>query len=103
VQYAQAGISELWLVDAQGSEVHFEVRLLVKGVYQQVESSAEGGVLSTLLKALCRVTLQPAPHEGGLALHAGSPVSLIATESRLGTSTRGIGQVPQYLAQVPEE
>jgi Uma2 family endonuclease len=66
LQYAQAGIPELWLLDARGSEVRFEVRLLVTGIYQRVEPDAEGWTASALLKARCRVTRQPAPHDGWL-------------------------------------
>lgn len=66
VQYAQAGIPELWLLDARGSEVRFEARILVDGSYQRVEPDAEGWTASTLLKADCRVTRQPAPHDGWL-------------------------------------
>jgi Uma2 family endonuclease len=65
-QYARAGIPELWLLDARGSEVRFEIRHLVKGTYQRVEPCAEGWVFSTLLQVPCRVTRQPAPHEGWL-------------------------------------
>ena len=66
IQYAQAGISELWLLDARGSEVRFEAWLLADGAYQRVEPDAEGWTASALLKADCRVTRQPAPHDGWL-------------------------------------
>jgi Uma2 family endonuclease len=65
-QYARVGIPELWLLDARGSEVRFEARLLRQGTYQRVEPDAEGWTLSALLKSRCRVTRQPAPHNGWL-------------------------------------
>ena len=65
-QYAQAGIPELWLLDARGSDMRFEARRLMQGTYQRVEPDAEGWTASALLKADCRVTRQPAPHDGWL-------------------------------------
>jgi Uma2 family endonuclease len=65
-QYARAGVPELWLLDARGSEVRFEIRHLESGTYHRIEADGGGWQRSALLQAPCRVTRQPAPHNGWL-------------------------------------
>lgn len=40
--YAQAGVPELWLVDARGEEIRFNILALRKGCYEMVEPDADG-------------------------------------------------------------
>jgi Uma2 family endonuclease len=40
--YARAGVSELWLLDARGTEVRFDLLALQEGVYTIVPPDAEG-------------------------------------------------------------
>ena len=65
-QYARAGVPELWLLDARGSEIRFDLLTLVDGKYQRVPPDAKGWAASTLLGCHCRITRQPAPHSGWL-------------------------------------
>lgn len=44
--YAKAGIPELWLVDARGEEIRFEIHRLVAGRYEIVASDAKGWTAS---------------------------------------------------------
>jgi Uma2 family endonuclease len=41
-KYAQAGVTEFWLVDARGAEPAFELLALADGAYAPVEPDAEG-------------------------------------------------------------
>lgn len=47
--YAKAGIPELWLVDARGEEIRFEIHRLVTGWYEIVPSAANGWITSPRL------------------------------------------------------
>lgn len=73
-QYALAGVPELWLVDARGGEVRFEIRALEAGAYRRVEPEAGGWLASAVLGTSCRITRQPAPHAGWLYIleHCGA-------------------------------
>lgn len=58
--YAQAGVPEMWLVDARGEELRFEIRALRDGRYKLVEPDAEGWTRSPRLARyfrLCRYSL----------------------------------------------
>jgi Uma2 family endonuclease len=48
-RYAQAGIPELWIVDARGAKVKFEIQTLQKGKYVPVEADHEGWTSSPCL------------------------------------------------------
>ncbi|HEY7213955.1 MAG TPA: Uma2 family endonuclease, partial [Thermoanaerobaculia bacterium] len=47
--YAKAGIPELWLADARGRNVSFQIHALEKGKYVPVEADAEGWTRSPRL------------------------------------------------------
>jgi Uma2 family endonuclease len=47
--YARAGILELWVVDARGKDLHFEVRSLHKGRYETVQPDTDGWIRSPRL------------------------------------------------------
>lgn len=47
--YAAAGVPELWLVDARGEEIRFEIRSLRKAGYETMEADREGWTLSPRL------------------------------------------------------
>jgi len=47
--YAKAGIPELWLVDARGETIRFEIHRLVAGRYEIGSSDAEGWIASPRL------------------------------------------------------
>jgi Uma2 family endonuclease len=47
--YAAAGVPELWIADARGSAIVFEVRTLEAGFYKKVEPDSDGWLLSPLL------------------------------------------------------
>jgi Uma2 family endonuclease len=65
-QYARAGIPELWLLDARGGDVRFDLHTLVNGTYRRVPADAAGWVASSVLGMRCRITRQPTPHAGWL-------------------------------------
>jgi Uma2 family endonuclease len=65
-QYARAGVPELWLLDARGSAIRFDLLTLVDGKYQRVPPDAKGWAASALLGCHCRITRKPAPHSGWL-------------------------------------
>jgi Uma2 family endonuclease len=62
--YARAGIPELWLLDARGDPLIFEIRILHQGEYRAVEPEPGGWVHSRVLGDRLRVTRRPAPHSG---------------------------------------
>jgi Uma2 family endonuclease len=66
VQYARAGVPELWLLDARGSTIRFDLLTLVDGKYQRTPPDAKGWAASAVLGFHCRITRQPAPHSGWL-------------------------------------
>jgi len=47
--YARAGVRELWLLDARGTEVRFDLLVLQEGVYTIVPPDAEGWLRSPCL------------------------------------------------------
>jgi Uma2 family endonuclease len=59
--YAQAGVPELWLVDARGPEIDFQIRWLVEGAYQKQVLAAGGWAESRLLGGRFRLTRQRSP------------------------------------------
>jgi Uma2 family endonuclease len=65
-RYARAGVPELWLLDARGEALRFSTFTLEHGSYRQGEPDAGGWIFSPLLGARCRITREPAPHEGWL-------------------------------------
>lgn len=54
-EYAAAGIPELWLVDARGSRLQFQIHTLREGRYDPVPPDAEGWSLSPVLGELFRL------------------------------------------------
>jgi Uma2 family endonuclease len=65
-QYARAGIPELWLLDARGGELRFDLQTLVDGAYRRATADAAGWAASPVLGMRCRITREPAPHAGWL-------------------------------------
>jgi Uma2 family endonuclease len=62
--YARAGIPELWIVDARGDDLRFQIRDLQDGSYVTVEPDSEGWVRSPQLGVdfrLVRRRARPAP------------------------------------------
>lgn len=59
--YADAGIPELWLVDARGEQLQFEIRDLVEGAYRSQVPDSEGWLHSALLGTEVRLHRQPRP------------------------------------------
>jgi Uma2 family endonuclease len=53
--YATAKIPELWTVDARGSVLQFEIRVLSASGYEVQTADAEGWALSPLLGQRCRL------------------------------------------------
>ncbi len=47
--YARAGIPEVWLVDARGAALEFEIRTLAAGSYASVKAAASGWLHSPVL------------------------------------------------------
>lgn len=54
--YAAAGVPELWVADARGSEIRFEIRVLEPGLYQKVEPNPDGWLLSPFLGLRVRLS-----------------------------------------------
>lgn len=59
--YALAGVPELWIVDARGKGLRFEIHTLNAGVYVQVKPDAEGWLRSPRFGASFRLVRRPAP------------------------------------------
>lgn len=59
--YARAGVPELWIADARGKDLRFEIHTLDAGVYVQVEPDVEGWIRSPRLAGLFRLIRRPAP------------------------------------------
>ncbi len=62
--YARAGIPELWIVDARGDDLRFQIHTLQDGSYITVEPNSEGWVRSPQLEAdfqLVRRRSSPSP------------------------------------------
>lgn len=65
-RYAQAGVPELWLLDARVDPLRFEIRILENGEYRVVEPEPGGWLRSQVLGERFRVSRRPAPHSGWL-------------------------------------
>lgn len=59
--YALAGVPELWIADARGKGLRFEIHTLDAGVYVQVKPDAEGWLRSPRFGASFRLVRRPAP------------------------------------------
>jgi Uma2 family endonuclease len=59
--YARAGVPELWLADARGAELRFEVFRLESTGYVLQPADAEGWVTSPVLGRTFRLTRRPNP------------------------------------------
>jgi Uma2 family endonuclease len=59
--YARAGIPELWLADARGEEVWFQILTLEDGRYVPVEADAEGWIRSPRLGVSFRLVRYSTP------------------------------------------
>jgi len=59
--YAQAGVAELWLVDARGSDLQLKAFSLREGSYVLVEPDAEGWIWSDRLRHFFRLTRRVTP------------------------------------------
>jgi Uma2 family endonuclease len=59
--YAQAGIPELWLVDARQSNVRFKIQSLQGGRYVAMEPDAEGWITSPRLGLSFRLVRSHTP------------------------------------------
>ncbi len=64
--YASAGIGEMWLVDACGESLRFEIHLLDGTAFRVAEPDAAGRAFSPLLDARVGLTRRPMPHSGWL-------------------------------------
>jgi Uma2 family endonuclease len=56
VLYARAGVSELWLVDARGPEITFQIGCLEEGSYTRAPADSQGWACSRVLAARFRLT-----------------------------------------------
>jgi len=65
-RYAQAGIPELWLLDARGDELRFEIKVLDAEEYRPVKAEPGGWMRSRVLGGRFRIVRHPAPHSGWL-------------------------------------
>jgi len=65
-RYARAGVPELWLLDARGDRLRFELRVLENGAYRLARPDRKGWVHSPLLGGKVRVTRRPAHQSGWL-------------------------------------
>ena len=54
-EYAAAGIPELWLIDARGGRLQFQINALQESRYVPIPSSSEGWTLSPVLGGLFRL------------------------------------------------
>lgn len=59
---AKAGVPELWLMDARGRDVRFEIFALADGRYNAVEPDAEGWLRSVRLPFAFRLHREPGLH-----------------------------------------
>jgi Uma2 family endonuclease len=62
--YASAGIPELWIVDARGEDLRFDVHELRDGQYESIDADAEGWVRSPRLDQAFRLTRQGTQRPG---------------------------------------
>jgi Uma2 family endonuclease len=49
LSYAKAGVPELWLADARGRDMHFQILTLLDGAYRPVQPDSEGWFRSPVL------------------------------------------------------
>lgn len=70
--YAAAGVPELWLIDARGEPLGFEILTLERGGYRAAEPDAEGWCTSPLLAARLRLLRRRAggPHRWAYRLES---------------------------------
>lgn len=54
-EYAAAGIPELWLIDARGGRLQFQISALQEGRYVPIPPDSEGWTLSPVLGELFRI------------------------------------------------
>ena len=59
--YARAGVPELWIADARGKDLRFEIHTLESGAYVRMEPDAEGWLHSPRLGVSFRLVRHPAP------------------------------------------
>jgi len=62
--YAGAGIPELWITDARGSDLRFQIHTLHEGAYVPVKPDADGWMRSPRLGAAFRLIRQVSPFMG---------------------------------------
>lgn len=62
--YAQVGVPEMWIVDARGEQLRFEIRTLREARYEIVEPAADGWLRSPLLGRSFRLVRQRRPQLG---------------------------------------
>ncbi len=62
--YARAGIPELWLADARGRDLRFQIHTLRDGAYVPVEPDADGWRQSPRLGVAFRLVRQASPFTG---------------------------------------
>jgi len=62
--YASAGVSELWIVDARGEDLRFDVHELRDGQYARIDIDAEGWVRSPRLGHAFRLIRQGTQRPG---------------------------------------
>jgi Uma2 family endonuclease len=86
--YAQAGVPELWLVDARGAELLFEILRLGPAGYVTQPADAEGWVRSPLLGRPCRLIRRPTEMSrwGYELQHAPAPETKTAPNAETGTA-----------------
>jgi Uma2 family endonuclease len=61
LQYAKAGIPEMWITDARKAEVRFEIHTLNAGQYVRIEADEDGWVVSPLFGFAFRLIRQRTP------------------------------------------
>jgi Uma2 family endonuclease len=59
--YARAGILELWITDARGSDLRFQIHTLREGSYVPIEPDADGWMQSPRLGVAFRLVRQASP------------------------------------------
>jgi Uma2 family endonuclease len=62
--YAQAKILELWITDARGRDLRFQIHTLREGAYIPVEPDADGWMQSPRLGVAFRLVRQVSPFTG---------------------------------------
>jgi Uma2 family endonuclease len=62
--YACAGIPELWIADARGRQLRFQIHTLREGAYEPVAPDAEGWLRSPRLDVDFRLVRRTSPFTG---------------------------------------